>query len=231
MLPRKTVCVVFVLILAFFTITPKQALAERNDDYLIAGAGAYVPTSDMLNGGTGIYLSAVYGHWIWNRFTNNLGLEAEFNYLEASGSSSVLATAANPGTGIVEISPVSVDINAKCYSGLFGLKYGRTIGNLELVLGGGAGVYLTKVEATASLLNTLPALQSKGEQDDVSLGAYAKAGFTYVFPSGFLLGAEGKYMWMNAKFAQTLSGDVNVQLQGDIKMDGYTAAVLIGYQW
>lgn len=225
MLRRKSVSFLACLsCLALVFLSAAPVFAERNDDHLVGAVGAYKPSSKVLSGATGVYFSAAYGKWLFDKYTHNLGAEVEFSTSEASGSSTLVASVDGFRRNI------SIDTKIQYYAGLATLKYGKTFGNMEFILGGGGGFYMTKMDVAAYNLDGAP-FKSRATQDSVSFGGHAKTAITYNFPSGLLLGVEGKYMWVGTTFAKTLTGDANVQLSGDVSMNGYAAAALIGYQW
>jgi len=189
----SAVCFLLFLVLSF--ASPESAFAKRNNNYILLKGGTFQPDESTLqNINNNFTVGLSYGHWFWEKYTHNLGFEIEGNWSRAK-ESTVIA-----GRGI------SSEWNH--YAVLFSLKYGKTFGNTEVYFGGGPGFY-----AWESKVSTWGSHTSLNKID---YGLHVKAGFTYAFPSGYLVGLEGKYTWIN--------------LDG-LEPFGYDVLLVLGYQW
>jgi len=192
-MPFRVMLFAFMALALAIFILPANAVAERNNDYLLIRGGTLQPYESRLQDEANFQVGISYGFWFWEKYTHNLGLEIEGMYGQANDEDTVSGRTYNA--------------KWKHFGGLVTLKYGKTIDNFELFLGGGGGAIGWKKHIE---------ILGEGQiKDDLSPVVHAKAGFTYVYPNNFLVGLEGKYMWYTR----------------DLEKLGWDVSLLLGYQW
>ena len=197
----RSVTVCFLCFLTLVFICPTPVLAERNNNYVLLKGGTFQPDEKKLQSINNFTLGISYGHWFWDKYTHNLGFEIEGNWSQ--------------GRNTNQIGSTSVRSDWTHYAALLSLKYGKTFGNTEVFLGGGGGVYAWEARGVVGGINV--------HDDSIDFGLHAKAGFTYAFPSGFLLGVEGKYTWMKLNGLGSFGDGLGAF--------GYDVLLLLGQQW
>ncbi len=194
-------------------------------DYLQLTAGIYSPQGKTLSGddgNNGWNLDLSYGHYFYDKFTNNFGVEFGLGYYMIDSSSTVPDTAGNVYV---------FDTSLQAFSGVVSLKWERELfGRVDVYAAAGGGVFVSLLEVSRSVLLSgaiLPLPSVSESATDFQPGAQVKAGLQWSFDNGWNLGLEGKYLSSKA----VMKSNVVTPMPVEISLDGYTVNGQVSYVW
>lgn len=205
---KRESALILVLAAALIGITPPPALAaeaQKFTNYLVLKGGIYSPSQSFdlnnFNGGSTTHLDSESG------FNGEAAIGAyvfPFLAIELGGGyfESKGTPAVPPGETKLKVFPVVATGKA-----LLPLGWIEPYGEL------GIGAYIADLEVSGNLGSFTGATK-------VAFGVHAGGGVNVNFSQSFFMGVEGRYLWAEPSFGGQ-----------DIKLDGFTTTVNLGYRF
>lgn len=214
------------LLMVTLVLIPLYAFAEKPSNYILVKGGMYSPQEEDFDlglkdagfdVGTNFSGEIAFGHYYGKNFAVELGV----GYFGADDSLSFADFTIPLSASInVDTTVIPVTLSGKLIA---------PIGNLELYGIGGIGVYFASIDIDASLddptglIFGFPISGSVSDSSsDTAFGFHLGVGASVDISQSFFLGAEGKYLWAEAK------SDL---LEEDLTFDGFQITGNIGYRF
>jgi opacity protein-like surface antigen len=181
-------------------------------NYIILKPGLYSPQSDELDDfRNGLNFEAGYGRYITKYIAAEAFFSTFYTTAKFSGSDAVFGDFKEEDF----ISTTGANLALK---GFAPLKFG------ELYAMGGAGIYFLGVDADVdgSLIDLDFADYT------TKLGLFLGGGANFNITKRIFLGVEGKYLWLETEFKDTVAG---VPFELDADMQGFTISGVIGFRF
>ena len=187
------------------------AQSQEPQNYVVFKGGAFFPKGDLKELDTGFNGELAVGR----KFHRNFALEFGSGYLQAS------RTFRGPEEGV----SFTEKVDAYAIPITLALKGIIPIGKqVELYALGGGGAYYAHIKATDT--DVSPPSVSRGE---FVAGGFLGTGITYNITPQWLIGLEGKYLWMGNLKLRAMSGGEEVS--ANIGFEGIQATFNIGYRF
>jgi opacity protein-like surface antigen len=185
-----------------------------NPNYVTFKGGIYSPESDDLEDfDTGFNVEIAFGHY----FHRNLALELGVGYFETeatfSGFDPILFGSWREED---EITAIPLTLTAK---GVLPLR------NVDIFAAAGIGLYFVHGEADIS---TSAFGSFSFDDDDTVFGFHLGLGGNFNITENIFLGIEGKYLWAEAEFEESVFG---VPIELDADLEGFTVTGNIGFRF
>ena len=161
-------------------LVPQMVFARERPNYVVAKAGAYIPTGDLDDADydPGFAGEIAYGRYL----TPNLVIEGGAGYYSSEADKSFMMESGTMVTNVdaqMDIAPFTATLK-----GVF------STGPIDMFVGGGVGIYVATLEVEGDAFGgTL-----SDDDDDVVLGLHALAGAVYNINNSMFAGIEAKYM-------------------------------------
>jgi hypothetical protein len=211
--PRSVPIVLIALALGLVTLRPSPAVAqEERRSYLVVKGGPYFPTETNAITAAG----NVSVEWP-TKYAFDLGLGADWGIfgVQLSGGYFTTGTTVNTSVG-------SGKLDVRAFPFLLIARVRLPLGTLAPYLQGGAGVAVSVASFDKVFAGAVPGTQ-------VDFEVVGGAGLD-VYLGSLVLGAEGKYLWLNPSF--TVTGATNVaDFTQRLNMSGIAFEVYVGYRW
>jgi opacity protein-like surface antigen len=179
--------------------------AGKRKDYLVLKGGVYSPQSDDLTGfDTGFNGEVAFGTYVTENLIGELGV----GYFESKASDSIT---------IAGFGSISSDAKVSAYPITLSAKYAYPLSIFEPYLSVGLGLYICKID----LSSTVTGVGSFSDSDsDTTFGFNVGLGGNLYITKDVFVGVEGKYIWVEPSFSGV-----------DIRFDGFTATLNVGYRF
>jgi len=207
-----TILTMSILLILFFPFAAMGGAVE-NPNYFTLKAGIYSPQSDDLEDfDTGFNGEISYGRY----FHPNFALELGIGYFETEGTSSGFYPILGGWREKDEITAIPLTLTAK---GIYPTQY------VDLFGGVGIGLYFASGEADLSTTALGPL---SFDDDDTVFGFHLGLGANFNITERLFVGVEGKYLWAEAEFEDTVFG-IPVELDADL--EGFTVTGNVGFRF
>ena len=195
-------------------ILPVISLRDlENPNYVTLKGGIYSPESDDLEDfDTGFNVEIAFGHY----FHKNFALELGIAYFETEASFSGFNPILGNWSEKDEITAIPVTLTAK---GIYPTEH------VELFAGAGIGAYFVNGESDIS---TSAFGSFSFDDNDTVFGFHLSLGGNFNITENIFLGIEGKYLWAEAEFEESVFG---VPIELDADLEGFIVTGNIGFRF
>jgi len=197
----------WILLTGLFILVIGVAPATGADlnNYVVGKIGSYTPTSnDLSEHDTGFNTEIAFGRY----FTPFIALEIGIGYFQTEGDVTVVDRGARYyGNDKIEVTPLTVSLKARVPINIWLDLYG--------IAGVGTYFIYDRIEVSNYYYH-----HDHISDDTTAFGVHLGGGLTYNIRRNFFIGAEFKYVWLNA----TLFGE-------DVTLDGFRVTGNFGFRF